>query len=94
VIRKCRGWDISSIIQEYCSYADTKVRDNDIRYIHAFDTATLAGLLDTPGLDIAIRSADFTDNTGGTRFVKIGKFAVLTAAVLGLWALTAFRIRV
>lgn len=44
IVRKVSGCDLSSIIDEYKAFAGPKVRECDIRYITAFEPATLTNL--------------------------------------------------
>ncbi|KAG0651994.1 tyrosine-phosphatase [Hyphodiscus hymeniophilus] len=44
VIRHVAGWKVNSIIQEYRSFAEPKVRDCDLKYIEAYKVSSLEGL--------------------------------------------------
>jgi tyrosine-protein phosphatase SIW14 len=44
VIRKFHGWSLSSVLDEYRTYAEPKIRDCDVEYITAFNTMHLANL--------------------------------------------------
>jgi tyrosine-protein phosphatase SIW14 len=44
VVRKVSGWDLSTILDEYRSYAKPKVRECDEKYIAAFELSSLSNL--------------------------------------------------
>lgn len=46
VVRKISGWDTKSVVDEYKSYAEPKIRECDVEYISAFQITTLQELGD------------------------------------------------
>ncbi|KAJ9138600.1 Tyrosine phosphatase [Pleurostoma richardsiae] len=44
VVRKVSGWDLSTILDEYKSYATPKVRECDTKYITDFELSSLSNL--------------------------------------------------
>ncbi|OIW27140.1 protein-tyrosine phosphatase, partial [Coniochaeta ligniaria NRRL 30616] len=43
-IRKLHGWNLDTVLDEYRTYAEPKIRDCDVEYIAAFNTMQLANL--------------------------------------------------
>lgn len=44
VLRKYHGWDTRSVLAEYQSYAQPKVRETDMNYLNGFELATLSNV--------------------------------------------------
>uniref|UniRef100_L2FH17 diphosphoinositol-polyphosphate diphosphatase n=1 Tax=Colletotrichum fructicola (strain Nara gc5) TaxID=1213859 RepID=L2FH17_COLFN len=44
VVRKVTGWELTNIVDEYRTYAEPKVRENDIKYLTDFDLSDLSNL--------------------------------------------------
>jgi tyrosine-protein phosphatase SIW14 len=90
VLRLLSGWKIESVIEEYCSYADDKVRDCDIKYIRNFDISTMATLSNALH-DSGVRAVDRRLFPSGPNPAKMRKFQFLVALILLLWTITLFR---
>jgi tyrosine-protein phosphatase SIW14 len=45
VLRKYHGWDTRSVLAEYQSYAEPKVRETDIKYLSSFELMALSGVV-------------------------------------------------
>lgn len=41
VVRKISGWDTQSVVDEYRSFAEPKIRECDVEYLRAFQVSTL-----------------------------------------------------
>lgn len=92
-MRKLTGWNVDSVVQEYCSYADNKIRDNDIQYIRNFDIAILAALQIVTRFDSGSRASDGRVASQIPGLPKMAKMLITTALVLLLWVFTAFGFR-
>lgn len=78
-MRKLTGWELSTIVGEYKSYAEPKVRECDVKYITAFDLSTISNLfVKEPGW--LSRNRNFTHTS------------LFTAVVLLLWLFSGTRI--
>ena len=79
VVRKVSGWELSTIIDEYKSYAEPKVRDCDVDYITVFELASISNLW--------VREANF--NMRSRNFFRVTLF---TLVVLAIWLFSGARI--
>lgn len=79
VVRKVSGWDLGSIVDEYKSYAEPKVRECDVKYITGFELADVTNLW--------IKEANF--NFRVRNFCRILMF---TLAVLMIWVVSSTKI--
>ncbi len=81
VIRKVAGWDLTSIIDEYKSFAYPKFRECDIQYITNFQVTNLSHLpaaRETPTL--------------GLRFPMFARITFFTILVLIIWLISGSKI--
>lgn len=44
IVRKVSGWDLDSVLTEYKSFAEPKVRECDVKYISGFELADISNL--------------------------------------------------
>ncbi|TDZ27878.1 putative tyrosine-protein phosphatase DSP2 [Colletotrichum spinosum] len=80
VVRKVTGWELTSIVDEYRSYAEPKVRDCDIKYLTEFDLSDLSNLfVHEANLKFRIR-----------HFVRVTLFSFFVVCV---WALSGHRMQ-
>jgi tyrosine-protein phosphatase SIW14 len=79
VVRKLSGWELPSIIDEYKTFAGTKVRDCDIKYITAFNLSQVSNVL--------VRDSNFRYRVRA--FIRVSIFAFL---VLVLWMLSGIKV--
>lgn len=74
VIRHVCGWNVQSIVEEYTSFAEPKVRDCDVKYITEYNVSSLSGLLNTS-----------LDNHPQRSISKMGRILGITALLIGIW---------
>ncbi|KAK5656241.1 hypothetical protein OQA88_5003 [Cercophora sp. LCS_1] len=67
VVRKVSGWDLRNILDEYCNYAEPKVRECDIKYISGFELSDISNLFRDGGWHF--RTRNFVRTTLFTLFV-------------------------
>lgn len=72
VVRKVTGWELSSILDEYKSFATPKERECDIRYITAFESANISPTMFTSKSPLALQK---------WRFARAALFTVFFLAV-------------
>ncbi|KAL8380804.1 hypothetical protein RB595_005207 [Gaeumannomyces hyphopodioides] len=73
VVRKVTGWELSSILDEYKSFATPKERECDIRYISAFESANISPTMFANTSSLALRQWCFV------------RAAMLTIFILAVW---------
>ena len=76
VVRKLSGWNLGSIIGEYRSFAEPKVRECDIKYITGFELGHISNLFREPGASPL--SLPFRATAG---FVRATLFAVVMLVI-------------
>ncbi|KAL1877581.1 hypothetical protein VTK73DRAFT_8490 [Phialemonium thermophilum] len=79
VVRKLTGWESSTIIDEYKSYAEPKVRECDIKYINTFDLSTISNLFGR-------------ESSWHFRLRSFFRISLVTTIVLLLWFFSGNRI--
>jgi len=73
------GWKLHSILEEYRGHAEPKVRDCDIKYITAFQVASLQGLFSRQILrqpDVVLTDA------------RMARLITFVAIILSIWLTT------
>lgn len=79
VVRKLSGWRLETIIDEYRTYAEPKVRECDVDYITAFELSELSNLF-VHEANMRIRTRAFYRTT------------IFVFAVLVLWTISSRQI--
>ncbi|OHW89976.1 tyrosine phosphatase [Colletotrichum incanum] len=80
VVRKVTGWELNTIVDEYRTYAEPKVRDCDIKYLTDFDLSDLSNLfVHDANMRFRIR-----------HFVRVTLFSVF---VIFVWLLSGHRMQ-
>lgn len=80
------GWTVESIIEEYTDFARTKIREVDLNYIHSIELENFE--------DVIVKSGfEATSKFPMLRWSRMTKISVLTAVILGLWAVTMMDLR-
>ncbi|KAK3937344.1 tyrosine phosphatase family-domain-containing protein [Diplogelasinospora grovesii] len=80
VVRKVSGWDVSSIVDEYKSYAQPKIRECDIKYITGFQLSSLSNLW--------VKDA----TNWPFQFCNFFRITLFTLVVLVIWFFTGTKI--
>lgn len=80
VLRHVTRWNIDAIIEEYSGFAEPKIRDCDLKYIHDYQVSSLHGLFTTKK----------PLNPPTHNRARMARLLVFTALVLSIWFTTAY----
>lgn len=89
VVRKLSGWDIESVVDEYRSYAQPKIREVDVAYLEAFQISSLSREAPSPR-----QVGDLAPIRSPSQQRTFFRALLLSIVVLGIWMLSGSQLTV
>lgn len=88
VVRKLSGWNTESVIDEYRSYAQPKIRECDVAYLEAFQ---ISSLREVPA---SRQVGDLASVRSPPKQRTFLRALILSVVVLGIWMLSGSQLTV